>query len=132
MIVSLFDVARPRGDGFPLAAFLAIIAADHRDFVPMMAAHVHTVCPIAIPTLPEPGASENDFMAGLGMIKDKKTGDFETFDRFLTRTEVSGVSIKEGASLWSKLTTFLVCLLVGHYCLGGRDHGFHAAKPCAV
>ncbi len=80
----------PRGDGFPLANMLAIISAENKELVPILAAHIYTVCPTAIPTLPisAPDASEEVFMEGLGMLKGKN-GEFETFDRFLTRTEVS-------------------------------------------
>lgn len=80
----------PRGDGFPLAAMLAMISVENKDFVPILAAHIYTVCPTAIPSLPTPApdASEEELMSSLGMIKDKK-GEFETFDRFLSRTEVS-------------------------------------------
>ena len=54
-------------------------------------AHIYTVCPLAVPTLPTPSenASEDEFMESLGMLK-LKDGSFETFERFLSRTEVSG------------------------------------------
>ena len=57
--------------------------------MPILAAHIYTVCPTAIPKLPSPttDASEDALMKSLGMSKDKK-GEYETFDRFLTRTEV--------------------------------------------
>ena len=60
-----------------------------KDFNLLITAHVYAVCPTAIPTLPspEPGCSELELMDSLGMQKDKK-GDYETFDRFLARTEV--------------------------------------------
>jgi hypothetical protein len=80
----------PRGDGFPLANMLAMVSVENKELVPILAAHIYTVCPTAIPTLPAaaPNASEEEFMEGLGMLKGKN-GEFETFDRFLTRTEVS-------------------------------------------
>jgi hypothetical protein len=58
------------------------------DFSLLIAAHIYAVCPTAIPTLPTPaeGCSELELMESLGMQKDKK-GEYETFDRFLTRTE---------------------------------------------
>ncbi|KAL7563740.1 hypothetical protein ACA910_020428 [Epithemia clementina (nom. ined.)] len=77
-----------RGDGFPLAHMLAIVAVEHKDIVPVLAAHVYTVCPTAIPRLPKVGkdATEDDVMESLGMLKGKD-GQFETFERFLARTE---------------------------------------------
>jgi hypothetical protein len=80
----------PRGDGFPLAAMLAMVSLENKDLVPILAAHIYTVCPTAIPSLPTPApdASEDDLMSSLGMLKDKK-GEYESFDRFLARTEVS-------------------------------------------
>jgi len=58
------------------------------DFTLLVAAHIYSVCPTAIPTLPTPaeGCSELELMESLGMQKDKK-GEYETFDRFLARTE---------------------------------------------
>ena len=54
-----------------------------------MAAHIYTVCPTAIPKLPKPTseASEEALMKSLGMSKGKD-GQYETFERFLTRTQV--------------------------------------------
>jgi hypothetical protein len=48
-----------------------------------------TVCPTAIPKLPTPSAdaTEEELMESLGMIKGKN-GEFEAFERFLSRTEV--------------------------------------------
>ena len=86
-----------RGDGFPLAHMLAIVAAQVKDIVPVLTAHIYTVCPTAIPTLPltvstdttNPNSNaEDDFMTQLGMIR-QKDGNFESFERFLSRTEVS-------------------------------------------
>lgn len=76
--------------GFPLAAMLSMVSLENKELVPILAAHIYTVCPTAIPTLPSisPSASEEELMLGLGMLRDKK-GEFETFDRFLRRTEVS-------------------------------------------
>jgi len=80
----------PRGDGFPLANMLAMVSLENKELVPILAAHVYTVCPTAIPTLPTPAsiASEDELMESLGMQKGNN-GEFETFDRFLSRTEVS-------------------------------------------
>lgn len=77
-----------RGDGFPLAHMLAQVAAENKDFVPILNAHIYTVCPTAIPYLPTPSvdASEDDLMESLGMQKGSD-GNYETFERFLHRTE---------------------------------------------
>ena len=79
-----------RGDGFPLAGLLSMVSVRARDLVPLLEAHIYTVCPTAVPMLPDvkEGGTEDEFMESLGMLRDKKTGDFETFDRFLGRTEV--------------------------------------------
>ena len=69
---------------------LALLSVDNKDLIPVMAAHIYTVCPMAIPKLPTPApdASEEELMKSLGMSQ-KDNGEFETFDRFLLRTEVS-------------------------------------------
>ena len=86
----------PRGDGFPLAHMLCLVAANVKDMIPVLAAHIYTVCPTAIPTLPSTtddtntntnNSEEDNFMIQLGMIR-QKDGNFETFERFLSRTEV--------------------------------------------
>lgn len=76
---------------------LSIVAASVKDIVPVLSAHIFTVCPTAIPTLPSTTSSdsntnsnnsdEDDFMIQLGMIR-QKNGNFESFERFLSRTEV--------------------------------------------
>jgi hypothetical protein len=78
-----------KGDGFPLAAMLAMVSVQNKNLSAVFSAHVYTVCPTAIPTLPTPkaDASEDDVMTGLGMQRNKKTGDFESFPQFLARTE---------------------------------------------
>lgn len=77
-----------RGDGFPIANMLALVSLENPELRPIMAAHIYTVCPTAIPRLPNPSpdASEEELMESLGMVKDKK-GEYETFPRFLLRTE---------------------------------------------
>lgn len=78
-----------RGDGFPLAHMLAQTSARvEEDFSLLLTAHIYSVCPTAIPTLPFPadGSSEMELMESLGMQKDKN-GEYESFDRFLARTE---------------------------------------------
>ena len=66
-----------KGDAFPLANMLALIASEQKELIPILAAHIFTVCPIAIPLLPKlaENASEDELMVGLGMQKDKKTGE---------------------------------------------------------
>jgi hypothetical protein len=68
---------------------LALVSVDNKDLAPVLAAHIYTVCPTAIPTLPTPSSdcSEEELMQNLGMLKGAN-GEFETFDRFLARTEV--------------------------------------------
>ena len=72
---------------------LAIVSAQVKELAPILEAHVYTVCSIAIPTLPKlsKNASEDEFMESLGMSRGKD-GQYETFERFLTRTEVSAIS----------------------------------------
>ena len=69
---------------------LAQVSVEAKDIVPVLTAHIYTVCPTAIPTLPrvDDGASEEQLMESLGMLRSKD-GQFETFERFLARTEVS-------------------------------------------
>jgi hypothetical protein len=88
-MLTCFIVYSQRGDGFPLAHMLALVIAENKDLAPVMQAHVFTVCPTAVPNLPTPApdASEDDLMKSLGMLKTKD-GEYETFDRFLSRTEV--------------------------------------------
>lgn len=68
---------------------LALISLENKELGPVLEAHIYTVCPTAIPKLPTPStdASEEALMKSLGMAKDKK-GEYETFSRFLLRTEV--------------------------------------------
>ena len=78
-----------KSDGFPLAAMVSMVSVETKQLVSILAAHIYTVCPTAIPTLPAPkaDASEDELMIGLGMQKNKKTGEFESFPQFLARTE---------------------------------------------
>ena len=68
---------------------LAMVSTEAKELVQILAAHIYTACPTAIPTLPHPSkdSSEEELMEGLGMAKDKN-GEYETFERFLSRTEV--------------------------------------------
>lgn len=130
-----------RGDGFPLANMLAQVSVGAKDLVPVLTAHLYTVCPTAIPSLPHPApdATEDQVMESLGMLR-KKDGEFESFERFLSRTEVSGVGV---ARLWSNLLSVsIVCLdfctdpqsifysyyyqFIGSYFARGRYHGIAA------
>ena len=100
-----------RGDGFPLAAVLTSISAEVKEFIPLLAAHLYTACPATIPMLPDiaDDASETALMDSLGMIKDKK-GEYETFDRFLTRTE----------GLVSIIANIMASIPTDHTLLGGH------------
>ena len=78
---------------------LALVSLESKELIPILSAHIYTVCPTAIPKLPSPtsDASEDALMKSLGMAKDKK-GEYETFDRFLSRTEVrSNLTYGRGA-----------------------------------
>jgi hypothetical protein len=67
---------------------LAMVSEEAKDFAVVMAAHIYTVCPTAIPSLPHiaPDASEEELMESLGMLR-LKDGKYETFEKFLARTE---------------------------------------------
>ena len=69
---------------------LAIVSVDNKELGPVLAAHIYTVCRAAIPALPTatPDATEDDLMESMGMLKGAD-GSFESFERFLQRTEVS-------------------------------------------
>ncbi len=93
-----------RGDGFPLAGMFAQVSVQCEEICPVLEGHLYTVCRMAIPafSLDNTGAdkknennnSNNDdfLMESLGMIRDKN-GEFESFEKFLHRTEVSEVEI---------------------------------------
>jgi len=76
----------PRGDGFPLAAFVATVASKVPEFVPIFEAYVYDTCPLALPVSFENENDQKDFSESLGMKKEKD-GEFESFERFLQRTE---------------------------------------------
>jgi GLE1-like protein./Zinc finger C-x8-C-x5-C-x3-H type (and similar). len=82
------------------------------DFSLLLTAHIYSVCPTAIPTLPSPadGCSELELMESLGMQKDKK-GEYESFDRFLARTE----------GLISLMGEIMSSSPSGHTLLGGQS-----------
>jgi GLE1-like protein len=77
-----------------MANMLALISLENKELCPVLEAHIYTVCPTAIPQLPTPSsdASEEALMKSLGMAKDKN-GEYETFSRFLLRTEVNQNSV---------------------------------------
>ncbi|KAL7450072.1 hypothetical protein ACHAWC_002055, partial [Mediolabrus comicus] len=79
-----------RGDGFPLAGMIAYVSTQCEEIGPLLEAHLYSVCPTAIPTMslesPADGGDEDEMMESLGMIRDKD-GVFESFDKFLNRTE---------------------------------------------
>ncbi|CAJ1948275.1 unnamed protein product [Cylindrotheca closterium] len=80
----------PRGDGLPLAAMIARVASENNNVIPVLEAHIYKVCPMAIPRFPHNEAgnktSDDELMKNLGMQRDK-SGDFESWDRFVSRTE---------------------------------------------
>ena len=71
---------------------LAQVSVAQEDISKILEAHIYTVCPTAIPRLPDPApdASEDELMKSLGMLQGSD-GQFESFERFLNRTEVSKV-----------------------------------------
>ena len=87
-----------RGDGFPLAAAFALISTQCEELNKLLEGHLYGVCPMGVPVLDMDdevdlegstgGSSDDRWMESLGMIRDKN-GDFESFDKFLHRTEVS-------------------------------------------
>lgn len=86
-------LTRTRGDGFPLAHMLSTVSSmstKKDEFKIYMDGHLYSACPILIPKLPTPAPDlgEEELMESLGMNKDKD-GKYESFDRFLARTEVS-------------------------------------------
>jgi len=99
------------GEGLPLANAIALIAAEVKELSPLIMAHVYKVCPAAIPRAPSAGTdtSEDELMDSLGMIKDK-SGEYETFDRFLNRTE--GLISVSAA---------MMCSVGDHDIMGGKD-----------
>lgn len=89
-----------RGDGFPLANMFAQISCMCEEIGPVLEGHLYMVCRMAIPALSLDGGGvgtaavaggnnddEDALMTSLGMIRDKN-GEFESFDKFLHRTEV--------------------------------------------
>jgi len=105
---------------------LVSVSLETKDLNPVLAAHIYTVCPIAIPSLPTPAedASEDEVMESLGMLKNKD-GNFETFERFLGRTEVRHLS-----GLFQILCIDLrnIIIFTGNHFAGGRHHGITATK----
>lgn len=91
---------------------LAMISTQCKELVPILAAHIYTVCPTAIPALPKvtKNESENELMESLGMTKGKD-GQYETFDRFLARTEVRRVPPSR-VIRWPKLSCELTHIFI--------------------
>jgi len=75
-----------RGDGFPLAAFVSKVASEIPEFIPTMEAYIYDACPLALPASLGKETSNEDFSEKLGMKKNKD-GGYESFERFLQRTE---------------------------------------------
>jgi len=105
-----------RGDGFPLAAMFAITSTSCEELLPVLEAHLYTVCPMTIPAMSlkgdgnSSGGDESDLMESLGMLKDKN-GEYESFDKFLSRTE----------GLVSIMADIMSSLPAEHTLLGGRN-----------
>ena len=85
-----------RGDGFPLATAFALISTHCEVLNEVLEGHLYGVCPMAVPVLEMgddddggggDGSEDDRWMESLGMVRDKN-GEFETFDKFLSRTEV--------------------------------------------
>jgi hypothetical protein len=112
-------VLRTRGDGFPLAAMFASVSTHCDELGPLLEAHLYTVCPTAIPTLSMATAEgdENALMESLGMIKDK-SGEFESFDKFLHRTEVRRWHLVRVGACWCSFVSSQSLLL----CSGSHIH----------
>jgi len=91
-----------RGDGFPLAGMFAQVSVHCEEIGPVLEGQLYTVCQNAIPTLSldkdggggkgKDDENNDNLMESLGMIRDKD-GEFESFDKFLHRTEVSETMI---------------------------------------
>ncbi|EJK43622.1 hypothetical protein THAOC_37915, partial [Thalassiosira oceanica] len=89
----------------------AITSTSCEELLPVLEAHLYTVCPMTIPAMSlkgdgnSSGGDESDLMESLGMLKDKN-GEYESFDKFLSRT---GNERKSGPRIWneSHLLTFL-------------------------
>ncbi|KAL3791419.1 hypothetical protein ACHAW5_005793 [Stephanodiscus triporus] len=109
-----------RGDGFPLAATFASVSVRCAEICPLLEGHLYRVCPTAVPALSlvrgdrggGNGNNNNDgeyLMESLGMIRDKN-GEFESFDKFLHRTE----------GLISVMANIMSSLPSNHTLLGGH------------
>ncbi len=111
-----------RGDGFPLAAMFAQVSVHCEEIGPILEGHLYTVCRMAIPALSldkTGGYTENEnnnnnnddfLMESLGMIRDKN-GEFESFEKFLHRTEVSKVGFHLSNALSLLLNLCSLCSL---------------------
>lgn len=107
---------------------LALVSVEAKEIVPILSAHIFTVCPTAVPTLPHPkhDATEENLMESLGMLR-LKDGQFESFERFLSRTEVS---CEDSASVifhvflaYTLSSVFRFLQFTGSYIVGGEYHG---------
>jgi hypothetical protein len=83
-----------RGDGIPLASCFAMTSTQCPELNDVLEGHLYGVCPMGVPVLEMGGddsrgelSEEDRWMESLGMIRDKE-GAFESFDKFLHRTEV--------------------------------------------
>lgn len=123
--LSLF---RQRGDGFPLASMLTQVSVEQEDICKILEAHIYTVCPTAIPRLPDPApdATEEELMKSLGMLKGSD-GQYESFERFLNRTEVTSRLVFLFGCTVIRSTQH--CFFTGHYLRGWKYIGLESFKP---
>lgn len=79
-----------KGDGFALAHVIVILSEYIKEIPLLVEAHFYTACPpCCIPAIPTIGKDmkEDEFMEALGMKKSESSGEFETFDQYLTRMQ---------------------------------------------
>ena len=101
-----------RGDGFPLAHMMAHVSTQvPKEFIFFVEAHIYRMCKTTIPMLPTPNpeCSEIELMQSLGMQMDMD-GNYETFEKFLSRTE----------SFISIMAEIMCSSPDGHNLLGGH------------
>jgi hypothetical protein len=127
-----------RGDGFPLGAAFASISLHCEELKDVLEGHLYTVCPMGVPVLEmgsegDGGTGSNEeekWMESLGMIREK-SGEFESFDRFLHRTEVCffhSLSLLALTYYHCECLTSIVCLTGSNIC-NGKHHVFIAIQP---
>ncbi|KAL3792804.1 hypothetical protein HJC23_002611 [Cyclotella cryptica] len=109
-----------RGDGFPLAACFAMVSTQCEELTDVLEGHLYVVCPMGVPVLEmqlegseveqSDRSDEEKWMESLGMVREK-SGEFESFDKFLHRTE----------GLISIMANIMSSLPSDHTLLGGHE-----------